>query len=103
MTVHEHVQQTLSAMRDRQADPDQRFLAERHLQRCATCRAVAEAFAGVDTLAQEVLLPSGPPPFEAALGPAGRRAGPRPAPPAARCGAGCGWPGWPPCWRCWRW
>ena len=34
---------------------------------CATCRAVAEAFAGVDTLAQEVLLPSGPPPFEAAL------------------------------------
>ena len=51
MTVHEHVQQTLSAMRDGQADPDQRFLAERHL-RCAACRAVAEAFAGVDTLAQ---------------------------------------------------
>lgn len=67
MTVHEHVQQTLSAMRDGQADPDQRFLAERHLQQCATCRAVAEAFAGVDTLAREVLLPSGPPPFEAAL------------------------------------
>jgi len=65
VTVHEHVQQTLSAMRDGQADPDQRFLAERHLQQCATCRSAAAAFAGVDALAREVLLP--PAPFEAAL------------------------------------
>jgi Putative zinc-finger len=67
VTVHEHVQQALSAMLDGQVDPDRRFLAERHLRRCATCRAVAQAFAGVDTLARAVLLPSGPPPFEAAL------------------------------------
>lgn len=67
MTVHEHVQQTLSAMLDGQVDPEQRFLAERHLQRCDTCQAMAAAFAGVDGLAREVLLPSGPAPFEAAL------------------------------------
>jgi hypothetical protein len=67
VTVHEHVQQTLSAMLDGQADPEQRFLAERHLQRCVTCRATVAAFAGVDTLAREVLLPAAPAPFEAAL------------------------------------
>jgi hypothetical protein len=71
VTVHEHVQQTLSAMRDGQADPDQRFLAQRHLQQCPTCRAAVAAFAGVDALAREVLLPSGPAPsgttLEAAL------------------------------------
>ncbi len=60
MTVHEHVQQTLSAWRDGQVDPDQRFLAERHLEQCATCTATAEAFARVDALARQVLLPSGP-------------------------------------------
>lgn len=67
MTVHEHVQQTLSAWLDGQADPEQRFLAERHLEQCEACRAAAEGFAGVDALAREVLLPSGPAPFEAAL------------------------------------
>lgn len=67
MTVHEHVQQTLSAMLDGQVDPEQRFLAERHLQQCEACRAMVAASAGVDTLAREVLLPSGPAPFEAAL------------------------------------
>src|SRR6266540_1967871 len=67
MTVHEHVQQTLSAWLDGQADPEQRFLAEQHLQQCEACRAMVAAFAGVDALAREVLLPSGPAPFEAAL------------------------------------
>jgi hypothetical protein len=67
MTVHEHVQQTLSAMLDGQVDAEQRFLAERHLQQCDQCRAMVAAFAGVDALAREVLLPSGPAPFEAAL------------------------------------
>jgi len=67
VTVHEHVQQTLSAWLDGQADPEQRFLAERHLQQCEACRAMVAAFAGVDALAREVLLPSGPAPFEAAL------------------------------------
>ncbi len=67
MTVHEHVQQVLSAWLDGQVDPDQRFLAERHLEQCDTCRAMVGAFAGVDALAREVLLPSGPAPFEAAL------------------------------------
>jgi Putative zinc-finger len=67
VTVHEHVQQTLSAWRDGQVDPDQRFLAERHLEQCEACRAAVEAFAGVDALAREVLLASGPAPFEAAL------------------------------------
>jgi hypothetical protein len=67
VTVHEHVQQTLSAMLDDQVNPEQRFLAERHLEQCDTCRAMGAAFAGVDTLAREVLLPSGQAPFEAAL------------------------------------
>jgi hypothetical protein len=67
VTVHEHVRQTLSAMLDSQADPERRFLAERHLEQCDTCRAKVAAFAGVDALAREVLLPSGPAPFEAAL------------------------------------
>jgi len=67
VTVHEHVQQVLSAWLDGQVDPDQRFLAERHLEQCDTCRAMVGAFAGVDALAREVLLPSGPAPFEAAL------------------------------------
>jgi hypothetical protein len=67
VTVHEHVQQTLSAWRDGQADPDQRFLAERHLEQCEACRAMVAVFARVDALAREVLLPSGPAPFEAAL------------------------------------
>jgi outer membrane lipoprotein-sorting protein len=67
VTVHEHVQQTLSAWRDGEVDPGQRFLAERHLAQCEACRAVVAAFAGVDALAREVLLPSGPAPFEAAL------------------------------------
>jgi predicted anti-sigma-YlaC factor YlaD len=67
VTVHEHVQQTLSAMQDGQADPEQCFLAERHLEQCEACRAVVAAFAGVDALAREVLLPSGPAPFEAAV------------------------------------
>jgi Putative zinc-finger len=67
VTVHEHVQQVLSAWRDGQADPEQRFLAERHLEQCATCRAAVEAFAGVDALAREVLVASGPAPFEAVL------------------------------------
>jgi hypothetical protein len=72
VTVHEHVQQTLSAWLDGQADPEQRFLAERHLEQCEACRAVVTAFAEADVLAREVLLPSGPAPFEAAL--AGRLA-----------------------------
>lgn len=67
MTVHEHVQQTLSAMLDGQVDPEQLFLAEQHLERCDTCQATVEAFAGVDALAREVLVPSGPAPFEAAM------------------------------------
>ncbi len=67
MTVHEHVQQTLSAMLDGQVDPEQRFLAERHLEHCDTCQAIVGAFARVDALAREALLPSGPAPFEAAL------------------------------------
>jgi hypothetical protein len=67
VTVHEHVQQTLSAMQDGQVDPEQRFLAERHLEQCDACRAMVAAFAGVDALAREALLPSGPAPFEAAL------------------------------------
>jgi predicted anti-sigma-YlaC factor YlaD len=67
VTVHEHVQQTLSAMLDGQADPERCFLAERHLEQCEACRAVVAAFAGVDALAREVLLPSGPAPFEAAV------------------------------------
>jgi hypothetical protein len=67
VTVHEHVQQVLSAMLDGQVDPDQRFLVERHLVQCEACRAVAAAFARTDALAREVLLPSGPAPFEAAL------------------------------------
>jgi hypothetical protein len=67
VTIHEHVQQTLSARLDGQADPEQRFLAERHLAQCQACRAMVGAFAGVDALAREVLLPSGPAPFEAAL------------------------------------
>jgi hypothetical protein len=72
VTVHEHVQQVLSAGLDGQADPDRRFLAERHLEQCAACAAAAERFAQVDRLAREVLVPSGPAPFEAAL--AGRLA-----------------------------
>jgi Putative zinc-finger len=67
VTVHEHVQQTLSAWRDGQADPEQRFLAERHLEQCQACRATVADFAEVDALAREILLPSGPAPFEAAL------------------------------------
>jgi hypothetical protein len=67
VTVHEHVQQTLSAMLDGRADPEQGFLAERHLQQCQSCQAMLAAFAGVDALARQVLLPSGPAPFEAAL------------------------------------
>jgi Putative zinc-finger len=67
MTVHEHVQQTLSAWLDGQANPEQRFLAERHLQQCHACRATVAAFAQIDALAREVLLPTGPPPFEVAL------------------------------------
>jgi len=67
VTVHEHAQQILSAMLDGRVDPDQRFLAERHLQQCEACRAMVAAFAGVDALGREVLLPSGPAPFEAAL------------------------------------
>jgi len=67
VTVHEHVQQTLSAMLDGQVHPDQRFLAERHLRQCDMCRATVAAFAEVDALTREVLLPSGPAPFEAAL------------------------------------
>jgi hypothetical protein len=67
VTVHEHVQQTLSAMLDGQVDPEQGFLAEQHLERCDTCQAMVAAFAGVDALAREVLLASGPAPFEAAL------------------------------------
>jgi outer membrane lipoprotein-sorting protein len=67
VTVHEHVQQALSAMLDGQVDPEQGFLAERHLQQCGTCAAAMAAFAGVDALTREVLLPSGPAPFEAAL------------------------------------
>ncbi len=59
MTVHEHVQQTLSAWLDGQADPEQRFLAEQHLQQCKACRATVAAFARVDALAREVLLPAG--------------------------------------------
>ncbi len=45
MTVHEHVQQVLSAGLDGQVDDDQRFLAERHLEQCGACAAAAEAFA----------------------------------------------------------
>jgi hypothetical protein len=67
VTVHEHVQQVLSASLDGQVDPDQRFLAERHLEQCGTCAAAAERFAQVDRLAREALLPAGPAPFEAAL------------------------------------
>jgi hypothetical protein len=67
VTVHEHVQQALSAMLDGQVEPERGFLAERHLQQCATCAASMAAFAGVDALAREVLLPSGLAPFEAAL------------------------------------
>jgi hypothetical protein len=68
VTVHEHVQQVLSAWRDGEADPDQRFLAERHLGQCTSCQAAAEAFARVDERAREVLLLNGPAPsFEAAL------------------------------------
>jgi len=67
VTVHEHVQQTLSAWLDGRADPEQLVLAELHLAGCDTCRALVAAFARVDTLAREVLLPSGPAPFEAAL------------------------------------
>ena len=68
MTVHEHVQQVLSAWRDGEADPDQRFLAERHLEQCPRCQAAAEAFDRVDERARQVLLPAGPAPsFEAAL------------------------------------
>jgi anti-sigma factor RsiW len=55
VTVHEHVQQVLSAWLDGQGDPDQRFLAERHLEWCAACQATVEAFARVDALAREVL------------------------------------------------
>jgi hypothetical protein len=67
VTVHEHVQQTLSAMLDGQVDPEQRFLAERHLERCDGCLATGQAFAGVDALVRELLLQPGPAPFEAAL------------------------------------
>jgi hypothetical protein len=67
VTVHEHVQQTLSAWQDGEADPERRFLAERHLEQCEACRATVATFAEVDALAREVLLPSDPAPFEAAL------------------------------------
>jgi anti-sigma factor RsiW len=68
VTVHEHVQQVLSAFRDGEADPDQWFLAERHLGECARCQAAAAAFDRVDEQAREVLLPNSPAPsFEAAL------------------------------------
>jgi hypothetical protein len=67
VTVHEHVQQVLSAGRDGQVDDDQRFLAERHLEQCGACAAAAEAFARVDALAVTLLVPAGPAPFEAAL------------------------------------
>jgi hypothetical protein len=87
VTVHEHVQRTISIWRDGQADPEQRFLAERHLQRCEACRAMVAAFAEVDSLARELLLPSGPAPFEAALAErlAAEAAGDRPpGPPRLR-------------------
>jgi negative regulator of sigma E activity len=67
MSIHDHVLQVLSAMLDGDVDPELRGLAEDHLQRCRRCHSALDAFTRVDALAREVLLPSDPAPFEAAL------------------------------------
>lgn len=67
MSIHDHVLQVLSAMLDTDVDQDLRGLAEDHLQRCARCQGALGDLARVDVLAREVLLPSDPAPFEAAL------------------------------------
>jgi outer membrane lipoprotein-sorting protein len=67
MSIHDHVLQVLSAMLDGDVDPELRGLAEDHLQRCSRCQRALGDLARVDALAREVLLPSDPAPFEAAL------------------------------------
>jgi anti-sigma factor RsiW len=67
MSIHDHVLQVLSAMLDGDVDPELRRLAEDHLQRCSRCQRALGDLARVDALAREVLLPSDPAPFEAAL------------------------------------
>jgi anti-sigma factor RsiW len=67
MSIHDHVLQVLSAMLDGDVDPELRGLAEDHLQRCSRCQTALDAFTRVDALAREVLLPSDPAAFEAAL------------------------------------
>jgi negative regulator of sigma E activity len=67
MSIHDHVLQVLSAMLDGDVDPELRGLAEDHLQRCGRCQRALGDLARVDALAREVLVPSDPAPFEAAL------------------------------------
>ena len=80
MSIHEHVQQVLSARQDGEVEPELLFLAEDHLARCARCQEAAAAFARVDELAREALMPAGAAAFEAALA---RRLAAAPVPLAA--------------------
>src|SRR5262245_46743352 len=65
--AHEHVWQAVSARLDGELDTDQAFLLSCHLDECADCRAVAEAFEKLTVLAREALVPEDPAPFEAAV------------------------------------